>query len=338
MSAARILNRSALDGLGSIKSETIQTCITSPPSWGLRDYGTPGQIGLEGTAEEYIEAVLGIFGEVRRVLRNDGTLWLNLGDCYAGARAAGGGTMAGFNDRYFGRKTAGDKQRAVDESKPSRPRATGLKAKNLVGIPWRVALALQADGWILRSDIIWHKPNPMPESVQDRPTRAHEYLFLLSKSESYFYDPSAIREAPAASSIERLKRTGRGAIVDPSRREASPDMAKPIHPEGRNKRSVWTVSTKPFRGAHFAVFPPDLIEPCVLAGSQEGDLILDPFFGSGTTGIVALRHNRRCLGIEINPEYAEMARERIRDDAPLLNDVSIAEDGIGFQEGEKHGL
>jgi DNA modification methylase len=329
VSQARVINADAIQGLKQVKDQTVQTCITSPPYWGLRDYGSDDQLGLEPTPEEYTENLVSVFREVRRVLRDDGTLWLNLGDSYAGARSAGGGTMAGFNDRYFGRATTGDKQRAVDKSKPSRPKVASLKDKDLVGIPWRVAFALQADGWYLRSDIIWHKPNPMPESVTDRPTKAHEYLFLLTKSPRYYYDVDAIREEyltdndKGLTKEERLRRNPhlRSGVSRSAVKGFGPSQMKG-QPGGRNKRSVWTVTTKPFKGAHFAVFPPDLIEPCVLAGSAEGDTVLDPFTGSGTTGMVALRHGRDFVGTELNPEYAAMAEQRIAEDAPLLNEVA----------------
>lgn len=320
MSNAQVICASVLDGLADIESESVQTCITSPPYWGLRDYGTEGQLGLELTPEEYTQNMVEVFREVRRVLRDDGTLWLNLGDSYAGARAAGGGTMAGFNDRYFGRKTSGDKQREVDGSKLARPKVAGLKDKDLVGIPWRVAFALQADGWYLRSDIIWHKPNPMPESVTDRPTKAHEYLFLLTKSPRYYYDADAIRETGTVPAGTKGAKGSADRAAQAGVNGRPPEYK--VYDGQRNKRTVWTVTTKPFSGAHFAVFPPDLIEPCVLAGSAQGDTVLDPFTGSGTTGIVALRHGRDFVGTEVNPEYAEMARERISADAPLLNEVS----------------
>ena len=436
-----------MDLLAEMPEQSVQTCITSPPYWGLRDYGTAtwkggdlecdhiqqsvgmsgsntlgpdkhlpetnaanvgrklqyksscgkcgairidDQLGLEPTPEQYVKNMVEVFRAVRRVLRDDGTLWLNLGDSYAG---------------YWGDKTAKKKgERSTADTngwtngfhmnaKPSFHEAfngNGIKPKDLVGIPWRVAFALQADGWYLRSDIIWHKPNPMPESVTDRPTKAHEYIFLLTKQPRYYYDADAIREAPALSTISRLTYNGTSAKVDSSRNDAQPDMAKAPHDSGRNRRSVWTVTTKPFSGAHFAVFPPDLIEPCVLAGSSPtacgecgapyeriverttkpkgrsdksvytgkayshpqsvvsgpkknlgGSLpapqtvgwqpscdhsddtgksvVLDPFSGSGTTGMVALRHDRSYIGLELNPEYAAMSRERIRNDAPLLN-------------------
>jgi len=316
VSQARVINADAIQGLKQVKDQTVQTCITSPPYWGLRDYGSDDQLGLEPTPEEYTENLVSVFREVRRVLRDDGTLWLNLGDSYIGGGRGGQSAAkrsAGWQPDY-----------ALRGYVP-----TGMKAKDLVGIPWRVAFALQADGWYLRSDIIWHKPNPMPESVTDRPTKAHEYLFLLTKSPRYYYDVDAIREEyltdndKGLTKEERLRRNPhlRSGVSRSAVKGFGPSQMKG-QPGGRNKRSVWTVTTKPFKGAHFAVFPPDLIEPCVLAGSAEGDTVLDPFTGSGTTGMVALRHGRDFVGTELNPEYAAMAEQRIAEDAPLLNEVA----------------
>jgi len=283
----RIIEGDCVEVMRELPDESVQTCITSPPYWGLRDYGVEGQLGLEPTPEEYVANLVAVFREVRRVLRTDGTLWLNLGDSYtSGGRA---------------------------------PTPDGLKPKDLVGIPWAVAFALRADGWYLRSDIVWAKGNPMPESVTDRPTRAHEFIFLLSKSPRYYYDADAIREADSG------RPSGNGFVRDHRLSYRNADGTGRGRDEqwepggGRNKRSVWTVAIQPFPGAHFATFPPALIEPCVLAGSAEGETVLDPFAGSGTTGVVALRHNRDFVGIELNREYAEMARNRIRNDAPLLN-------------------
>jgi len=292
-----------------------QTCVTSPPYFGLRDYGHPGQIGLEQTPEQYIAAMVEVFRCVRDVLADDGTLWLNLGDSYG---AVGGNTYAGFNERWNGTGGAGSKQDATLAGVTDRKINTGLKPKNLLGIPWRVALALQADGWILRQDIIWHKPNPMPESVRDRCTKAHEYIFLLSKSERYFFDSDAMRE-PCSEDMQRRAAKGHtrgaGGKIDASRQDADTlrgEHAKVIDvSNGRNRRSVWTVATKPYKGAHFATFPPALIEPCILTGSRPGDIVLDPFMGSGTTAQVALQHGRQYLGCELNPKYAELQNERI---------------------------
>jgi DNA modification methylase len=332
-----------LTSLRQMPDESVQTCITSPPYWGLRDYGNDGQLGLEATPEEYTANMVEVFREVRRVLRDDGTLWLNLGDSYTG-----GGTI-GRNDTdadSLARRSAKFGTGTAVGNQGNRPPAPGLKPKDLVGIPWRVAFALQADGWYLRSDIIWAKPNPMPESVTDRPTKAHEYLFLLTKSARYFYDAQAVSEPLAPASVSRLgqdvdsqvgsdrvpgKTNGNmkavgsrfggnkyGDDTSDQSRTKSGNVYTGVSGR-RNKRTVWTVATQPFKGAHFAVFPPKLIEPCVLAGAPEGDTVLDPFSGSGTTGLVALRHNRSYIGLELNPEYAAMSRDRIRDDAPLLN-------------------
>jgi DNA modification methylase len=322
MTTFKVLEGHVIDRLADLEDESVQTCITSPPYWGLRDYGSEDQLGLEPSPERYVKNMVKVFQGVKRVLREDGTVWLNLGDCYAGPRSAGGGTMAGFNDRYFGTDNGGGKQADVDTSKPPRPQVQGLKPKDLVGIPWRVAFALQEDGWYLRSDIIWHKPNPMPESVTDRPTRSHEYLFLLTKSPRYYYDADAIREVGTVPAGTRAAKGSEERHGQPGVSSRPPEYK--VYDGLRNKRSVWTVTTKPFKGAHFAVFPPDLIEPCVLAGSGQGDLVLDPFTGSGTTGLVSLRHGRDFVGVELNPDYAQMARDRIQQDAPLLNEEVAA--------------
>ena len=360
--------------LQNIEAKSIQTCITSPPYWGLRDYGNNGQIGLEQTPDEYVAQMVEVFREVWRVLRDDGTVWLNIGDSYASARDS-----KAFPDTL--RKGEGTFVARAANRNPANLKASGIKHKDLVGIPWRVALALQADGWYLRQDIIWHKPNPMPESVSDRCTKSHEYVFLLTKSSKYFFDNEAIKEdgvIPAGTkgakgSVERQNEKGVNA---------RPPEYK-IYDGKRNKRSVWIINTKPFKGAHFAVMPEALVEPCVLsATSQKGSckncgqswerivdktritrpeldpsdpryrpntyegsyteingkgdagysmtttlgwekqcecetseiepsIVLDPFTGSGTTGVVALRHGRKFIGIELNPEYIKLAEERI---------------------------
>ena len=419
----RLLTGDVRDSLRTLPTGTARTCVTSPPYWGLRDYGVEGQLGLEPTPDAYVAAMVEVFREVRRVLAEDGTLWLNFGDSYApnwsSVRPAGGG---GFKD---------------DETRQRWTRID-LPPKNLVGIPWRVAFALQADGWYLRSDIIWSKPNPMPESVTDRPTKAHEYLFLLSKAQKYYYDAAAIREPHAAESIERASH---GFRTDATKYDKVKPLtsvgnmrngSNPLHEDGRNKRSVWSVATQPYPEAHFATFPEALIEPCILAGSQgegkrcdcdeviatptgsgeiadpslvvgragfdrprrsdEGtrpitrreqrshaeqmrvslfrdqmqdaagpafahyirtdasgarplppellrewlavgwlqqaepcrcpimpaDIVLDPFTGSGTTGAVAIRHQRSFVGCELNPAYVELARQRIGKESPLF--------------------
>jgi len=305
-----------LDGLRRMADESVQTCVTSPPYFGLRDYGHDGQIGLEDTPEAFVAKLVEVFREARRLLRDDGTLWLNLGDSYGAG-------------------------------------------KQLLGIPWRVALALQGDGWYLRQDIIWHKPNPMPESVRDRCTKAHEYLFLLSKGPRYYFDADAIKEPAVGGLAGNTKPTKAGRAYEEGadehrtaaglhkwadrqrskrdsfkREQAIPGQAVGTHRPGRdeseydvetrNKRSVWTVPTMPFREAHFATFPERLIEPCVLAGAPAGGVVLDPFMGAGTTAVVAERLGRRWVGCELNPDYAAIAEARIRAVQPGLRFGEVA--------------
>lgn len=258
--SALIVGDSA-DVLESLPRSTFQTCITSPPYWGLRDYHIAGQIGLENSIDAYITALVAVFREVRRSLRDDGTLWLNIGDSYT----SGGRTWRAPDKKNVGRAM---------NVRPPTPK--GLKPKDLVGIPWRLAFALQQDGWYLRADIIWNKPNCQPESVKDRPTRSHEYLFLFSKNERYRYDSSALRG-----------------------------------PNDRNLRTVWDINTQALRESHFATFPPSLIQPCMTLSTREGDLVLDPFIGSGTTGVVALEMGRRFVGVELNPKYVAIAERRL---------------------------
>lgn len=325
---ARIICGDALTALCDLPDQSVNCCVTSPPYWGLRDYGVDGQIGLEETPEAYVARLVEVFREVRRVLKDDGTCWINLGDSYVAAQG-GRQSAAGLLPKSGTRITHG-KPRERDDvdcsswstrdvtSKVIPPRGL-LKPKDLVGIPWRVAFALQADGWYLRQDIIWHKPNPMPESVRDRCTKAHEYLFLLSKSPRYWFDQDEIREPHAADSLARVGR-GRSdhhkwADGGPGDQTLAKDISKACHPNGRNRRDVWTVATKPYAGAHFAVFPPDLIRPCVRAGCPVGGVVLDPFAGAGTTGLVALEEGRDFLGIELNPEYVGLIEKRL---APLL--------------------
>mgnify|MGYP003136450433 CR=1 FL=1 len=297
-----VIDGDCRDELEKMSAESIHCCVTSPPYWGLRDYGEGDQIGLEATPEAYVEQMVNVFREVRRVLRDDGTVWLNLGDSYSGS---GKGPSQGLNgeQHHLEHKTGGIVP-------------AGLKPKDLVGIPWRVAFALQADGWYLRQDIIWSKPNPMPESVTDRCTKAHEYIFILSKSAKYYYDADAIKEPlvtePHAPGNKKL---------DASRNDHD-QMNKVWGSDGlRNKRSVWTVTTKPFSGAHFATFPPDLIEPCIKAGCPKGGTVLDPFGGAGTTGMVADRLGRNAVLIELNADYAQIARDRLVDDCPLFTEI-----------------
>jgi len=358
-----ILCGDSLSVLREMPDESVQTCVTSPPYWGLRDYGNEGQIGLEKTPEEYIEKMTKVFSEIKRVLRDDGTLWLNIGDSYAGSGRGrdadgtwnpgqGGSKQATNNGSTIGRQVNSKSlsRNAIEEGAIGN--AWGYKQKDLIGIPWMLAFALRSDGWYLRSDIIWHKPNPMPESVTDRPTKSHEYIFLLSKSKNYYYDADAIKEPITDSTTIRMlqnveAQTGKQWTPQMAKRpngvnrnrelgydskenklrghkNMQPDGQEPnsIHvrrTEGmmdlpyaiRNKRSVWTVPTMPYKGAHFATFPEALITPCILAGAPEGGIVLDPFAGSGTTLAVAKAHNRKYIGIELNPEYIKLAEKRL---------------------------
>lgn len=299
-----------LESLKKLPDGLFNTCVTSPPYFGLRDYGCDGRIGLETTPQSYVDSLVTVFREVRRVLRDDGTLWLNLGDSYASYRD---GKATPDTTRGESKGTLVKKGSAVNRMSQTFV-GTEIKHKDLIGIPWRVAFALQADGWYLRQDIIWSKPNPMPESVKDRCTKSHEYIFLLSKSPHYYFDNQSIKEPVAASTVERLGQSGiekqKGSNRVPFKTNGNMKAVGNI--ETRNKRSVWAVTTKPFKGSHFATFPADLIEPCVIAGYPEYGWVLDPFLGSGTTAVVAERHKRLWMGCELNPEYALMATERIR--------------------------
>lgn len=345
---ATILVGDAVTRLRDIQCESVRTCVTSPPYWGLRDYGNDGQLGLEATPNEFVESLCQVFDEVWRVLADDGTLWVNLGDSYAGSslsRASNNGRAGYGNPR---------------EGTVSRM-GNGLKHKDLVGIPWRFAFAMQDRGWYLRQDIIWAKPNPMPESVTDRCTKSHEYVFLLTKNPRYYFDGDAIREPLAESSLARLAqdienqtgstrahggtktdgtmkatarmvkksdvtRGGFGRDGTPGRSDhQGPTGGEEMVPEGRNKRSVWNVGVASFKDAHFAVYPPELITPCILAGSAEGDTVLDPFSGSGTTGEVALKFGRNYVGCELNPDYARLSEKRITDALGLFATVVVDE-------------
>lgn len=314
------------DGLRQFIASGVRarTCVTSPPYWGLRDYGMAGQLGLEPTPTEYVERMVEVFRLVRDVLTDDGTLWLNLGDSYANTGKSGGGSQG---TRW---EVAGG--RTKDCAGTFKYAPPGLKPKDLVGIPWLVAFALQADGWYLRSDIIWHKPNPMPESVRDRPTKAHEYLFLLAKSERYYYDADAIKEqsvtddqrrpygSPGANALDPRGEQGAGRLRAPANVKRGGFDGKTnklpgreafrAFTETRNRRSVWTIATQAFPEAHFATFPTALVEPCILAGSAPGDIVLDPFMGSGTVARVAQDLGRKWIGCELNPEYARMVKRR----------------------------
>jgi len=372
--ATTIHEGDALTVLRGIESESVHCCVTSPPYWGLRDYGVDGQLGLEDTPEAFVDGMVAVFREVRRVLRDDGTLWLNIGDSYAGSTGATGGK--GLNTYQ---KEAGATDTAMKPNK-----VQGCKPKDLVGIPWLLAFALRTDGWYLRSEIIWHKPNPMPESVRDRPTKAHEQIFLLAKSAKYFYDAEAVKEASKYPDDDRRARSSEKQKRMPTEMVAGIRPGSATYPS-RNSRSVWTIATAPYSEAHFATFPPKLIEPCIKAGTSEkgccaecgtpqerivertpmeidrshnhppelrtrtsGTMtkppesktlgwesvckcdpappvpctVLDPFLGAGTTALVADRLGRDCIGIELNPEYAALARKRVLGDAPLFAEVT----------------
>ena len=284
----------------------VQTCVTSPPYFGLRDYGHDGQIGLEQKPDEYVAKLVEVFRCVRDVLADDGTVWLNMGDSYA--RQVG--KVSEQSRHWDGR----DRDPGAMHATRHVDNMPGYKPKDLIGIPWMLAFALRADGWYLRQDIIWHKPNPMPESVRDRCTKAHEYIFLLSKSERYFFDSDPIREPIKPTNtgyIQARARTASGALGGQNKNNFETRAYSEI--KGANRRSVWTVNTKSYKGAHFATFPPDLIEPCILAGSRAGDTVLDPFMGSGTTAAVAIKHGRKYRGCELNPEYKPLQDERIKN-------------------------
>jgi len=292
--------------LRTLPEQSVHTCVTSPPYFGLRDYGHGDQIGLEPTPDEFVAALVEVFREVRRVLRDDGTLWLNLGDSYVSTST--GNPTSGSTLR-------GGKANQIECAKRPNKTGFGLDIKQLIGIPWRVAFALQADGWYLRQDIIWHKPNPMPESMTDRCTKAHEYIFLFSKSPKYYFDNEAIKENSLTKDARRPYGSKGANSLDPRGRQGSGIIRENVDIGKRNRRSVWTVTTKPFKGAHFATYPPDLIEPCILAGCPEGGTVLDPFFGAGTTGLVAQRNRRHWIGCELNADYAAMAIDRVTKQA-----------------------
>lgn len=308
----KVLVGDCVTQMSTLASGSVHTCVTSPPYFGLRDYGVDGQIGLESTPDAYVARLVEVFREVRRVLRDDGTLWLNLGDSYNSA-PVGSFNGGGFKD-VSAASRGRDMSGVATSGRLNKLAASGLPPKNLIGIPWRVALALQADGWHLRQDIIWYKPNPMPESVTDRCTKSHEYIFLLSKGPRYYYDADAVKEPLAPTSLSRLNQnveaqvgTTRAYGKTNGNFKAQGDLETGL----RNRRSVWTVTTKPFKGAHFATFPPDLIEPCVLAGAPVGGTVLDPFGGSGTTAGVALKHDRDAVICELNADYVGMMPSRI---------------------------
>ena len=302
----RIIEGDCIEGMRRLEGQSVNCVVTSPPYFGLRDYGHDGQIGLEASPDAFVAKLVEVFREVRRVLRDDGTLWLNLGDSYAsngqrGNNNGNGASTMGWPGQSHDtiNKAAGMKLPPIDH---------GLKPKDLIGIPWRVAFALQADGWYLRQDIIWHKPNPMPESVRDRCTKAHEYIFLLSKSERYYFDSEAIKE-PAQSELQPRNRPNGLSVEDGKKMGVyRPNCGVG---ETRNRRSVWTVATKPYKGAHFATFPPNLIRPCILAGCPKDGTVLDPFGGSGTTALVALEEGRKAVLCELNTDYIALAYKRL---------------------------
>ena len=358
----RVLTGDCRDVLRTLPAGSAQCCVTSPPYFGLRDYGVAGQIGLEDTPDAFIAEMVAVFQEVRRVLADDGTLWLNLGDSYAGSWGAQSREHAGKHAPNISALSANQVKAAATRGTMtgSLGRTPGYKAKDLMMIPARVALALQADGWWLRSHIIWAKPNPMPESVTDRPTSSHESIFLLSKSARYFYDAGAVREtrtsdedangfrggaytggnidngSMGARTARGNKRVGKQEDIAAAAGQAGGSSGRRMAgfnerwdeaeangvAAGRNLRNVWTVASQPFSGAHFATFPPALIEPCIKAGSRPGDTVIDPFGGAGTTGLVADRLARDAILIELNPEYADMARRRVTDDAPLFAEIA----------------
>lgn len=302
--------------LKQLPDKSVQCVVTSPPYWGLRDYGEDEQIGLEQSPNDFIEQLCLVFDEVWRVLKDDGTIWVNLGDSYSAMRDS-----KAVPDSL--RDGDGTRVAQAANRDPANLRAAGLKHKDLVGIPWRFAFAMQERGWYLRQDIIWAKPNPMPESVTDRCTKSHEYIFLLTKNPKYYYDHEAIKE---------------DAITEPQARDKSAEGYQADYPNGerfsagervygadgkRNKRSVWSVTTSRYKDAHFATYPPELITPCILAGSKEGDIILDPFSGSGTTGEVALLYNRNYIGLELNSEYAKLSEKRLTQASGMFASVSV---------------
>lgn len=371
--SVRILRGDVRDRLRDLPDESVHCVVTSPPYWGLRDYGMAGQLGLEDSPQAFVDTMVDVFREVRRVLRGDGTAWVNMGDSYCAAPNGNVDTRSStLTTRADGTRKrdiaatgrlGGTLNKGNGANAPHRAKLFGLKPKDLIGMPWRLAFALQADGWWLRQDIVWHKPNPMPESVTDRCTKAHEYIFLLSKSGRYYYDQEAIRtpfsEETKALSFETMDYKARDRYKMPDgwathagghgnfhkdgrekgkrntfaretkespgehgqKPQHRPDRDPVQYAEGANKRSVWTVATEAFPGAHFATFPTTLIEPCILAGCPVGGTVLDPFGGAGTTGLVADRLQRDAILIELNPEYADMAERRIRGDSPLFAQV-----------------
>lgn len=317
----KILIGDCLLSMASMSDQSVNCCVTSPPYFGLRDYGHDGQIGLEETPEAYVTKMVEVFREVRRVLRDDGTLWLNIGDSYAGS---GKGRNADGSHQEGGKQGT---NRGTILGSLVKTKSPNCKPKDLIGIPWMLAFALRSDGWYLRQDIIWHKPNPMPESVTDRCTKAHEYIFLLSKSQSYFYDRMAIAEPAIYAEQHANKATSWGKKKANAGVKANIEQYQQIGVENnktcleggmKNKRSVWSVNVKPYKGAHFATYPPELIRPCIKAGCPKGGVVLDPFGGSGTTAQVAIEEGRGAIICELNPDYAPLIQQRIENVSPIL--------------------
>ena len=309
----KIFEGDCIESMKLMADKSVNCCVTSPPYFGLRDYGHDGQIGLEETPDQFVAKLVDVFREVKRVLKDDGTLWLNLGDSYAGGGGASGHTAEtknlGANTSNYGAVKSGG-------------RKYGLKPKDLIGIPWMVAFALRSDGWYLRQDMIWSKPNPMPESVTDRCTKSHEYIFLLSKSQKYYYDHDAIMQEFTSEPKPRKDSTTTRAYQNTAAKtgtDFADDMRVTYGANGANKRSVWTVTTKPYSEAHFATYPPDLIVDCIKAGCPEGGLVLDPFMGAGTTAMVARKLNRNYVGFELNPEYIKIAQNRIHNELGMFS-------------------
>ncbi len=301
-----IVQGDCLEVMRDLPDGCARMCVTSPPYWGLRDYGCEGQIGLEQTPDEYVARLVEVFHEVRRMLADDGTLWLNLGDSYAQSSKGGAtGATSTLN--------GGIESQNASKHVYANRLAPGLKPKDLVGIPWLVAFALRADGWYLRQDVIWHKPNPMPESVRDRFTKSHEHMFLLSKSQHYYWDAEAAQEPGVGGSRRRQESVGTKDAEARAGQLRTRIAGSCGSTQFRNRRDVWTISTKPFKGAHFATFPPDLVEPCVRIGSASGDVVLDPFAGAGTVALVCARLGREHIGIELNPEYVAIAEARLAE-------------------------
>ena len=302
----QILTGDCLETLKTLPDQSVHCCVTSPPYFGLRDYGHDGQIGLEQSPEDFISQLVSVFREVKRVLRDDGTLWLNLGDSYYNYRP-------GRGQAIVKQSCASNDQDLPQTCARRGNKFDGLKEKDLIGIPWMAAFALRADGWYLRQDIIWHKPNPMPESVQDRCTKAHEYIFLLTKSPNYYFDHEAMKEKAVSA--------GKPRQFGATKQEGTlrNDVGRVFEDNGlRNKRSVWSVNVKPYKEAHFATYPPELIKPCILAGCPDGGTVLDPFGGSGTTAQVAMENNRSAILCELNPDYVNLINKRLSQIQPSL--------------------